>query len=211
MTAPISNYYRCSCHGALECPAPFDKRSGPRPLVCYSGPLWHVAYVEPRAEWHVAGNVNSELGFGTFVPVERYRPLPGMSPVTRPLFLRYVPVQVDPCREDWQAVLDVDGVVDVLRMPGSDAPGYVPTARIEALMKAEALGIFDRTTKWPTHFELDELVRVSDGPFCGLNATITEFIHKLRSATASKRAKVLLKFMGQMTTLDLPVTSLEKL
>jgi transcription antitermination factor NusG len=54
-------------------------------------------------------------------------------------------------------------------------------------------------------------VRVTDGPFAGFNALIIEFIAKMRSATASKRAKVLLNFMGQATRIDLPVTSLEKL
>jgi transcription antitermination factor NusG len=178
---------------------------------CYSGPLWHIAYVEPRAEKDVCADIAKDLGYGVFLPMERFRIHPACKPISRPLFQRYVPVQVDPYRQDWQEVLDVDGVIDVLRMPGSDAPGHVSAAKIEALMKAEACGLFDRTTKWPTHFELDELVRVSDGPFAGLNATIVEFIHKLRAATATKRAKVLIAFMGQMTTIDLPVTSLEKL
>ncbi len=179
--------------------------------ACYSGPLWHVAYCEPRAEKDVCADVARKLGFGTFMPMERLRPCPGAKPVSRPLFQRYVPVLVDPYLQDWQEILDVDGVVDVLRMPGSDVPGYVSTAKIEALMKAEAVGMFDRTTRWPTHFEINELVRISDGPFYGLSATIIEFIHKMRSATASKRAKVLLKAMGQLMRVDLPVTSLEKM
>lgn len=179
--------------------------------ACYSGPLWHIAYVEPRAEKDVCADIARKLGFGVFMPMERLRPWRDSRVISRPLFQRYVPVNVDPYLQDWQEILDVDGVVDVLRMPGSDVPGYVSSAKIEALMKAEAVGMFDRTTVLPNHFQIDELVRVSDGPFSGLNATIIEFMHKMRSATASKRAKVLLKFMGQMTSIEMPVTSLEKI
>lgn len=179
--------------------------------ACYAGPLWHIAFVEPRAEKDVCADIARNLGFGVFMPMERFRPAPGCAPISRPLFQRYVPVEVDPGREDWQAILEVNGVVDVLRMPGSDVPGYVAQAKIHMLMRAEAVGIFDRTTIKPNHFQLNELVRVTDGPFAGFNALIIEFIAKMRSATASKRAKVLLNFMGQATRIDLPVTSLEKL
>jgi transcription antitermination factor NusG len=178
---------------------------------CYSGPLWHIAYCEPRAEKDVCADIARKIGYGVFMPMERFRPAPGAAPISRPLFQRYVPVEVDPYLEDWQEVLGVDGVIDVLRMPGSDVPGYVPTASIEALMKAEAVGIFDRTTRFPNDFKIGETVRICDGPFAGHNALITEFMAKMRSTTASKRAKLLVKFMTQMVNFDLPVTSLEKL
>ena len=178
---------------------------------CYGSKLWHIAYVEPRAEKDVCASIAKDIGFGVFMPMERFRPQPGAPTVSRPLFQRYVPIEVDPYREDWQAILDVDGVVDVLRMPGSDVPGYVAQAKINLLMRAEAVGIFDRTTVKPNHFQINEMVRVTDGPFAGFNALIVEFMAKMRSATASKRAKVLLNFMGQATRIDLPVTSLEKL
>lgn len=179
---------------------------------CYAGPLWHVVYTEPRAEKDVCASIAKDLGFGTFMPMERFRPQPGADPVSRPLFQRYSLIEVDPYREDWQAVLAVDGVVDVVRMAGChDVPGYVPASWVEAMCKAEAVGMFDRTTILPNHFQLNELVRVSDGPFAGLNATIIEFLAKMRSATASKRAKVLVSFMGRMAQAELPITSLEKL
>ena len=173
--------------------------------ACYSGPLWHVAYTEPRAEKDVCAALAHDIGYGVFMPMERARSYP-----SRPLMPRYVFVEVDPYRQDWQPIRHVDGVVDVL-MSGDDVPGYVPTAWIDAISKAEACGMFDRTTVLPNHFALNELVRVSDGPFAGLNATIIEFIAKMRSATASKRAKVLVQFMGRMAQAELPVTSLEKL
>lgn len=172
--------------------------------ACYSGPLWHVAYTEPRAEKDVCADIASGLGFGIFMPMER------LKTGSRPLFARYLFVEVNPYRQDWQAVCEVDGVCDVL-MASDDVPGYVPTAKIVALMKAEAYGMFDRTTALPNHFEINERVRVSDGPYAGIEAIILEFLHKMRSATASKRAKLLTEGMGRMMTLELPITSIEKL
>ena len=112
-------------------------------------------------------------------------------PISRPLFQRYVPIEVDPHREDWQAILDVDGVVDVLRMPGSDVPGYVSQAKIHLLMRAEAVGIFDRTTIKPNHFQLNELVRVTDGPFAESKELIAGFclIHAKSTDEAIEWAK----------------------
>lgn len=179
---------------------------------CYSGPLWHVAYTEPRAERDTSIDIAAELGFGTFLPLEHLTEVHRgrKVKVARPLFSRYLFVQVDPYREDWQEILGVHGVVDVL-MASDDIPGYVPTASIEALRKAEAVGIFDRTTRFPNDFAIGETIRIGDGQFSGHNGIITEFMARMRSATARKRAKLLVEFMGRMITLDLPVTSLEKL
>lgn len=180
--------------------------------ACYSGPLWHVAYTAPRAEKDVHDAVRDDLDFTACLLHECVWTVRKGIKVKdeRPLFPRYLFVRVDHDKQDWQEILDVDGVVDVL-MASNDVPGYVSEAAMQRLLYAHEVGMFDRTTIKPNHFQINELVRVSDGPFSGLNATIIEFMHKLRSATASKRAKVLLKFMGQMTALDLPVTSLEKL
>lgn len=179
---------------------------------CWSGPLWHVAYVEPRSEQDVHDAVVAELGFPTLLLLEQFFEMRRGRKVkiSQPLFPRYLFVQVDPGRQDWQEINGIDGVIDVL-MASDDVPGYVSEAAVQRLLYYHQLGVFDRTTRWPTHFQINEMVRVIDGPFYGLNARIVEFIHKLRSASASKRAKVLIKFMGQMTSIDLPVTSLEKL
>ena len=125
---------------------------------------------------------------------------------------RYVFVEVDPHKQDWQPILGIAGVVDMLGiMRMHDTPGYMPSAWIAAWRKMEAIGEFDQTTKLPNDFAVGDTVRISDGTFAGHEALITEFMAKMRSTTARKRAKVLVKFLSQMVTLDLPVTSLEKL
>ena len=182
---------------------------------CYSGPLWHVAVTEPRAETEVAKAIGDELGFDVFVPREKIWAVRRGIRLEdcRPLLPRYIFVEVDPYKQDWQRILDIDDVVDVLgALANHDVPGYVmPSAWITAWRKMEAIGDFDLTTKIPEGFEVGETVRISEGPFAGHEALIQTFLAKMRSTTARKRAKLLTKFMGQMITLDLPVTSLERL
>lgn len=179
--------------------------------ICYSGPLWHVAYVKPRAEPAVAGEVQ-RLGLGVYVPKERIRARRNGYVVDRdrPLLPGYVFAAVDPYRQAWQSLLDCTGVIDVL-MQNPDVPGRVPAGWIAAMRRAEQLGMFDYTTANGSTFKISEVVRVCEGPFSGLNATIVEFLAKLRSTSATKRAKVLVEFMGRMSAIELPITSLEKI
>lgn len=177
----------------------------------YNGPLWHVAYVEPRVERELVGTIKDELGFEAYTPLEQYRATIRGRRVDacRPVFPRYVFVACDPYKDEWQRLLDVDGVVDVLR--NDNIPGYVPASWIMAIRKAEEAGVFDRIRPNASKFKIGETVRVSEGPFSGFHALIQEFIAKMRSTTASKRAKVLVAFMGRMSAIEMDVTALEKL
>lgn len=183
----------------------------PRPdpsLASWSRPAWLVVATEPRAERDVQVEAH-EAGFGVYLPLERRRGKPGRPHVVAPIFPGYVFAEADLYRDDWGALRHLDGAIDLL-MAGS-VPGRVPGAIIEAMMRAEAYGLFDRTTHAPSQFAVGEQVRVSAGPMTGLNAVITEFIGKLRSTTASKRAKVLVNLFGRMTAMELPVVDMEKL
>lgn len=185
------------------------------PNTSYSGPLWHVAYVETRTEIDTAKDIHDTLGFPVFVPAERVWTMRRGRRVQacKPLFEGYIFPCVDPYREDWSRLRGVDGVIDVLGAPADreGIPSYVPTAWVDAMRKAQDMGIFDRTTNNASKFMVGETVRISDGPFTGWNAEIQGFIAKMRSATASKRVKLMLAFMGRMSAIEMDVTALEKL
>lgn len=168
---------------------------------------WVVCYTEPRAEQKAADGM-AEIGTVHFLPMERFRGKPGKPPVERALFPRYVFAKIDD-GDEWGRLLAVDGVLDVLR--NGQTVLKVPEVELEILRKAEAVGMFDRTTINPNGFAIGEQVRVAEGPFMGLNAVIQEFVGKIRSATATKRARVLVNFMGRMTGMEMPVTAFEKL
>ena len=185
------------------------------PNTSYSGPLWHVAMVETRGEIDVAKDIYDTLRYPVFVPAERVWTVSRGRRVIacKPMFSGYIFPRVDPYREDWQRILDIDGVIDVLGKPVSNhgRPSYVPTVWVDAMRRAQDMGAFDRTKIAPDGFKINDMVRVSEGPFAGFNAVITEFIAKMRSATASKRAKLLVAFMGRMTAIEMDVTALEKI
>lgn len=177
------------------------------PISYLSGGSWVVCYTEARAEGKAAKDMRL-AGIEPFVPMERFRGKPGKPVVERALFPRYVFARVDLDRDGWGALLGFDGVMDVLR--NCNTPMRMADAHVDALRKAEAVGLFDHTTINPNGFAVGEQVRVAEGPFAGLNAEIREFVGKIRSATAVKRARVLVNFMGRLTGMEMPVTALEK-
>lgn len=185
------------------------------PNTSFNGPLWHCCYVETSSEIEVAEDIHDTLGFPVFVPAEKVWGVHRgrRVPKVKPLFEGYVFPRVDPYREDWSALKHIDGVIAVLGAPTDrdGVPSYVPTAAIEALRKAQDMGVFDRTTPLPDGFVVGETVRISDGPFAGWNAEIAGFVAKMRSATARKRAKLLVQFMGRMCATEVDVVALEKL
>ncbi len=174
-----------------------------------SGIAWHVVYTSPQGEG-IANKSIRALGFDAYMPLERTVRIVRRRKVEveRPLFSRYLFVGVE-MLDDWKAVLDLDGVEDVLR--NNDIPSRVPVAWIEMLRKLEGLGSFDRRKNAPTPFQIGEMVRVSAGPFSGLNARIESFAARLKSASKEQRAKVLLDFLGQQTRMEMDVVSLERL
>lgn len=185
------------------------------PNTSFSGPLWHVAMVETSAEVDTAEDIHDTLGFPVFVPAERVWTVRRCRRVQacKPLFPGYIFPCVDPYRQDWTRLRDIDGVIDVLGAPRDreGIPSYVPASVVEDLRKLQDSGAFDRTTARPDGYEIGETVRISEGPFAGLNADIAAFVAKMRSATASKRAKLLVQFMGRMCSTEMDVTALEKL
>ncbi|HET7156089.1 MAG TPA: transcription termination/antitermination NusG family protein [Hyphomicrobiaceae bacterium] len=181
----------------------------------YSGALWHVCMVETGAEVDTAEDIHDTLGHQVFVPAERVWTIRRGRRVQacKPLFPGYIFPRVDPYREDWSRLRGIDGVIDVLGAPREHdgIPSHVPDAAIDALRKAQDAGVFDRTKVAPDGYAIGETVRISEGPFAGHNAAIQAFVAKMRSATARKRARLLVQFLGRMCQTEVDVTALEKL
>jgi len=177
-------------------------------------PLWHVACVQPRAEGRACQDI-AKLGFDAYAPTERRMIVKRgrRVPIATPLFPRYIFVAVDPEQQNWSALLDVDGVIDVLgRRPLDERPpSHIPTSWIVAMRRAEFAGVFDRTTVNGSQFKVGERVRVHEGPLAGAEASIQAFIAKVGTTSPIKRAKLLVTFLGRLSHTEIDVTSLEKL
>jgi transcriptional antiterminator RfaH len=195
--------------------------------ACYpAGPAWFVLVTEPGAdrvfllEREVDGAKKLmwvsplvervvDAGFEVYQPREKAMKVRRRKrvEVVDPLFVGYVFVRFDVWLDDWQRLLDVRGVEDVLS--NCDRPSRIADVTIEALRRAEGAGAFDRTPD-SSPFKIGELVRIAEGPFAGLHARIEQLIARLKSSTAHKRVKVLMDFLGQKTVMELPVTAVEK-
>lgn len=187
--------------------------------ICWPvGASWYVLSAEPGADrvlmqqgvW-VSPLLERirDIGFDAYQPRERAMKTRRRKrvEVCNPLFPGYVFVRFDEWHDDWQRLLDVRGVEDVLS--NCDRPCRVSDLAVETLRRAEDAGAFDRTPD-SSPFKVGELVRIAEGPFAGLHARVEHLIAKLRSATASKRVKVLMDFLGSKTIIELPIASVEK-
>jgi transcription antitermination factor NusG len=194
-------------------------------MQCFPiGPAWYVLSAEPGADrivWregvdgapgHWASRLVDDvaaMGFDVYQPRERAMKMRRRKRVeiVEPLLNGYVFVRFDEFHDDWQRLLDVRGVENVLS--NCDRPSRVSNLTVETLRRAELAGAFDRRPD-SSPFKIGELVRIAEGPFAGLQAHVQHLIAKLRSTTATKRVKVLMQFLGNATVIELPVASVEK-
>lgn len=177
-------------------------------MISQSSPAWIAIYTEPRAEVRAMREVIG-LGFAAYCPVERFfRVYRGKREmVSRPLFPRYIFAAFDPHKADWGAINHADGVVSVLGHAGKAS--RVPTVWIDGVRRAEGMGVFDRTTKNPAGLKIGQNLKIGKGPFVGMQATVAEFVGRLRSSRSKKRVKVLMDLLGRATTLEFDVADLD--
>ena len=141
-------------------------------------------------------------GYEPFVPAQTYwkRPRSGKKLKARvPLFPGYTFARVEPSRIG--ELMTIDGVRNVLRSV-TGTPLCIKDGVVEAFRTSTASGLFDSTK--PARYIDGEPVRILDGPLAGL-------IGKIKSASAKHRPKVLLKFLGQITEVEVPIDKLEQI
>lgn len=159
---------------------------------------WHAIKSKPGAEGRALIGIEAS-GMVAFLPVELVRKTHrGEREVTwRALFPGYLFACCEPSR-DLPRLLEIDGVVDVLRPGGRLA--RVPDRAIEAIRQAQDMGAFDHSRS-PSGFVTGENVRVLHGPFAGL-------IARIRSAKSKNRIEVIVDFVHKITV---GVDKLEKI
>ena len=137
------------------------------------------------------------------LPTEKYAQLRnGKRVVKEKLFLPgYVIVEAQLDNETTHTLRYIPNVLGFLG--GMDKPSPVRQADINRILgTAEETAI--RTEELTVPFELDETVKVTDGPFSGFNGVIEE-------VNAEKhKLKVMVKIFGRKTPLELGFNQVEK-
>lgn len=166
-----------------------EHSSGPLPA------LWFAIFSKPRREAEALEQLERQ-GYKTFLPkVRSKRRLRGQwRDVVEPMFPRYLFIQAVLGEDDLRPVRSTRGVVGLVRFGGQLQP--VPENVIVELYRLCP----DREAA----LELTEVlvpgskVRILEGPFADFEA-------ELLSVDGSRRALVLLKLLGQVNTVQLPV------
>lgn len=168
------------------------------PASFSSGRAWFVAFVD-MARMHRKSDprfghcfaIESDildLGFETFVPVERSHRIARQRKIEqiRPLFGPYVFVRFDRECDDWGNIHNLWHVHDILK--SLDVPVRIPDQFIAQLRMAEQAGMFDFVAE-KSPFSQGDDVEIMAGPLAGL-------IGKIRSARPRQRAKLILQAFG---------------
>lgn len=131
------------------------------PLSYSSGPHWFVVQVMAKTESRVRADLLAQghrahfPEFTKWVTHARLR-----SVVKRPLFPRYVFVEVDPDRQGFGGVATTDGVEFILSSEG--VPVTIPGVLVEVLIKRQLKGEFDFAAR--ESIQRWSKVKIMDGP-----------------------------------------------
>lgn len=165
--------------------------------------IWAAAYCEPRKEFQAQGEIQKH-GFETFLPVLSRTKMIHKKRVllTEPIFTRYcfAAMPLNAISEAYSKIKRCRGVLYLLE--GPKGPSAVPNEVIEKFRHAERHGAFD-FTKPKAEFAKGDEVKIQEGPFAGL-------IAKVRSASPSKRVKLLMRLLGGDVPLEMSAEDLQK-
>lgn len=165
-----------------------------------SGLRWYAFYSHAKCE-KKAEEAIRDLGYPVFVPFEKkIRRKLGRKPFQydAAYFPRYGFVQFDINRLEWGAIVEADGVIDLIR--NASIPCAVPDSVIDTLQLMQNMGLLDATKP----FKAEMPVEITDGPF-------RELFGKVQSARSGDRAKVLIKgLFGADRIVDVPLAFLRE-
>ncbi len=161
---------------------------------------WHVAFTDSRAEQDTCAEIR-DIGFDAFTPMERHKRFRHgrKTIVETALFPRYLFARFDSDDPHWAAILDIDGVCDVLSNQGQPSP--LPEQIVPKLKRMEQNGLFD-FTQAPNPFPPGTLARTDDdGPFADL-------LVRIKRVRTSDRLDVLLTYLGREMTVNISMARL---
>ena len=165
------------------------------PLNTDSG-TWVAVSTHPHKERTAIGNLDQQ-GFRTYCPMirKRTRHARRLREVLRPLFPGYVFVCLHPERDQWRPILSTIGVRTLVRF--GDSLGVVPEPFIAALQAREENGVVPLPRPREAYAP-GEKVRMREGPFAGLVATVL-------ASTNCERLFVLMDMLKRSVRMRVPI------
>ena len=149
------------------------------------GRRWIVVQSQPRKEFFAAANLANQ-DYRVFLPKLRktVRHARRQREVERPLFPRYLFVELDIDRQRWRPILGTFGVASLIMADARPLPA--PRGLVEAMMaRADPGSVVDLSPS----LEPGQRVEVLSGPFAGK-------IGALAALDGPGRARVLVEILG---------------
>ena len=162
---------------------------------------WYVIYTKPRQEQRAQLNLEQQ-GYECYLPLIRVEKLHQrkLSLVEEPLFARYLFIRLDMSQsgKSWSPIRSTKGVSRLVAF--GNEPRKVDDALI-LMLKAQ----HDVLSKQPQRlFEHGEHLRVTEGPFAGIEAVY-------QMSGGENRAMVLIEILSKPVKVTLSPSSLSKL
>lgn len=136
----------------------------------HSNGSWVVASTHPHKEQVALENLHRQ-GFLTYCPHvrRRIRHARRLQEALRPLFPGYVFIRLDPEQEQWRSIDSTFGVRNLVRF--GERPGTIPSEFVAGLQLTEKDGAV-ALPRARDCYDVGEKVRMREGPFEGLIATV---------------------------------------
>ena len=164
---------------------------------------WYLVQCKPNAAQIAVRNLENQ-SFGTFLPLREINKRKGkiFQRQIRPLFPRYLFVQVAPDQGPWRQVNSTLGVARLVRLGAK--PSVVPNEIVEALMaQCDKQSILRQTSEaQSSQLHVDNQAQVIQGPFSGFIATTSDI-------EPNNRINILIEIMGQTTKVAIDAGALQ--
>lgn len=185
-----------------QAPGKLPGADRPQPAPVVDG--WAAVYTNAQDE-KLAAKCIERSGFDVYFPEFLKQVKLGRSTIRakRPLFVRYVFVQLDLRVDPWLGILKTLGVRDFVWSAGSRdlasrRPALLPRSFVDSLVAAQTENFgFAIAPKAAAAVKPGDAVKITTGPFAG-------FVGVLSKIDESRRATLLLDLFGRATSTTVP-------
>ncbi len=159
---------------------------------------WYVVHTHPHAEQTALLNL-ARQGFSAYLPryLKRRRHARRIEAVARPLFPRYLFVNLDLGKMRWRSIMSTIGVRHLIS--DGDKPVALPDGIVDEIKAREGEdGMVEMRPEAP--FEAGQMVQITAGPMC-------DAIGMFEGLSDKDRVTVLLDLLGRQLRVKLPATA----
>ena len=146
-------------------------------------------------------------------PRQRNSALPVRRPVDVPLFPRYPFIRCDLDHPDRHEIFDMLGIKGLICSGGKPQPHIVSEILINAFKQNESGGALPAgTTIAQLSYRINEIVRITSGPFAGFDGVVQEHINiPIEELDEKARIKLLVGMFGGLSLVEMALGYIEKL